>query len=34
MVSNPAGYNVPCLLPHPIRVDRTQVTEALVDVSA
>jgi glyoxylase-like metal-dependent hydrolase (beta-lactamase superfamily II) len=23
MVSNPAGYNVPCLLPHPIRVDRT-----------
>jgi glyoxylase-like metal-dependent hydrolase (beta-lactamase superfamily II) len=23
MVANPAGYNVPCLLPHPIRVDRT-----------
>jgi glyoxylase-like metal-dependent hydrolase (beta-lactamase superfamily II) len=23
MVSNPTGYNVPCLLPHPIRVDRT-----------
>jgi glyoxylase-like metal-dependent hydrolase (beta-lactamase superfamily II) len=22
IVSNPAGYNVPCLLPHPIRVDR------------
>lgn len=23
MVANPAGYNVPCLLPQPIRVDRT-----------
>ena len=23
MVANPAGYNVPCLLPHRIRVDRT-----------
>ncbi len=23
MVADPAGYNVPCLLPHPIRVDRT-----------
>lgn len=23
MVANPAGYSVPCLLPHPIRVDRT-----------
>jgi glyoxylase-like metal-dependent hydrolase (beta-lactamase superfamily II) len=23
MVAHPAGYNVPCLLPHPIRVDRT-----------
>jgi glyoxylase-like metal-dependent hydrolase (beta-lactamase superfamily II) len=22
MVTHPAGYNVPCLLPHPIRVDR------------
>ncbi len=22
IVSNPTGYNVPCLLPHPIRVDR------------
>ena len=22
IVSNPAGYNIPCLLPHPIRVDR------------